>query len=128
MGGCQKGGRGERLAGATTEHGGSDAGHGRLGLDMQVSVHLIGAPAPDEPDAIAVHTRAKEGHGAARPHGACGEHGGRKTEGRRRRGGCKAKEGGDGSGQDIGPTPPMKVCVEGGVGGGSVVAEMCDAG
>ena len=65
----QEGGRRKRAAGAA-EHGRGDAGHGWLGLNVQVAIHLIGAPATNETDAIAVNAPAQEGHGAARPRGA----------------------------------------------------------
>ena len=60
----QKGGR-RGLVGAT-EHGGGEARHGWLGVDMKVPVHLIEPPAPaDETNMVAIHTCTDEGSGTA---------------------------------------------------------------
>ena len=44
------------LVGAAAEHGGGDASHHGLRLDVEVSKKLIGAPATDHSDAVAVNT------------------------------------------------------------------------
>ena len=54
---------------AAAEHCGGDAGHDRLGLHVQVAIHLVRLPTSNEADPIAVDARAEEGH---RPSGACG--------------------------------------------------------
>ena len=78
---------------AAAKHGGGDAGHNGLRLDMEVAVHLIGAPTSDETDAVRVDTATEHGHGAARAcetrrdvaHGEVGERGGRSRTVRRKR-------------------------------------------
>ena len=58
---------------ATAKHGGGNPGHDGLRLDVQVAVDLVGAPAPDEADAICANAPAQQGHGAARAGRAGGE-------------------------------------------------------
>ena len=57
--------------GAAAQHGGGDARHNWLGLDMQVPIKLVGAPAADETDPVTVHTCTEESHGSASAGGAC---------------------------------------------------------
>ena len=59
--------------GAAAEHGGGDASHDRLGLDVKISVKLVGAPAADEADPVPVDSGTEKGHGATRPGGASGD-------------------------------------------------------
>ena len=54
----------EESEGTAREHLGGEIVHDRLGLDMQISQHLVGAPAPDEADGVAVDMGAEKGHGA----------------------------------------------------------------
>ena len=55
---------------AATQHGGGDSRHDGLRMYMQVAVHFVGVPAPDEANAIRVNAATKHGHGATRPRGA----------------------------------------------------------
>lgn len=50
---------------AATEHGGCDTGHDWLRLNVQVAVHLVGPPAADKANAVAIDARAEHGHGTA---------------------------------------------------------------
>ena len=52
------------LVGATAQHSSGEAVHDRLGLDVKVSIKLVGSPATDHSDALATNTRAEECHGA----------------------------------------------------------------
>ena len=67
---------------AASKHLGSKISHDRLGLYMQVSQHLVGAPAPEETNAISIDVCAQECHGAGRSKGAGGDVGGEETVGR----------------------------------------------
>lgn len=62
--------RGGETEGAAAKHGCGETVHHRLGLHVQVSVHLVGAPATDKANAVAVDARAQEGHGPAGAGGA----------------------------------------------------------
>ncbi len=57
---------------APAEHAGSKVTHDRFGLYMQISHHLVGAPAADELNAIGIHICTQKGHGARCPEGAGG--------------------------------------------------------
>ena len=52
------------------EHPGREIAHQRLGLDVEIAKHLVGAPATKEPDAIGVNVGAQKGHGASGAKGA----------------------------------------------------------
>ena len=54
-------GRGE-TKGAAAKHGGSEAVHDRLDLDVEVTIHLVRAPPAEQSDPVAVNTGAEEGH------------------------------------------------------------------
>ena len=54
----------------SSEHSGSETAHDRLGLDMKVAQHLVGAPAADKTDDVGIDLGAKKGHGASRTKGA----------------------------------------------------------
>ena len=115
----QKGGRRGGPVGAM-EHGGGKARHGWLGVDMKVPVHLIGSPAADETNPVAIHTRAEEGRGSAGPGGAGREERRGKAQGRSHGGGSKAEQSRDGGGKNIGPAAVVVVSVERGIGAGMV--------
>ena len=68
---------------AATKHGGGHSRHDRLGLNVQVPIHLVGAPAANEPDAIAIDAGAQHGHGATGAGGAGRDVGGRDAQVRR---------------------------------------------
>ena len=53
------------------EHGGGDAVHDWLRLNVEVPVELIRAPPVDEANAVAINPGAHEGHGAAGPSRPC---------------------------------------------------------
>ena len=61
---------GKKGIGAAMQHPGRKITHDRLSLNMQVSQHFIGAPAPDETDAIGIDIGTQEGHGAGGAEGA----------------------------------------------------------
>ena len=65
---------------ATTEHGGGHPRHDRLGLDVQVPVHLVGAPAANEADAVAVDAGTQHGHGTTGTGGTGRDVGGRDAQ------------------------------------------------
>ena len=65
-------GRGE-TEGAAAKHGGGEACHDGLGLNVKISIHFVGAPAPDEADAVTVGAGAEKGHGAAGARGPDGD-------------------------------------------------------
>ena len=49
---------------AAAKHGGSEAGHDRGSLHMKISIqHLVGPPAADETNSIAVNAGTQERHG-----------------------------------------------------------------
>ena len=62
-----------KLKGAVAQHSRGDAGHDGLRLEMEVAKHLIGVPASDHTDAVAVDSGAEERHGTARTNGAGGD-------------------------------------------------------
>ena len=66
-----------KLKGAVAQHGRGDAGHEGLRLEVEIAKHLVGAPAADHTDAVAVDSGTEESHGAARAGGAGGDIGGR---------------------------------------------------
>ena len=43
---------------ATAEHNGGDARHDWLRLDVEVAIHLVGVPPPDEADAVRIDAAA----------------------------------------------------------------------
>ena len=68
-----EGKRSEReLEVAAAQHGGGNAGHDRLRLYVEVTIHFVRSPTPDKANAVAVNARAEHGHGATRPRGAGG--------------------------------------------------------
>ena len=67
-------GRAGEAEGATAKHGGSEeACHDGLGLNVKISIHFVGAPAPDEADAVTIYPGAEKGHGAAGARGPDGD-------------------------------------------------------
>ena len=57
----------EESEGTAAKHGCSEAGHDGLRLYVKIPIHLVGTPATDEANAVAVDAGAEEGHGAASP-------------------------------------------------------------
>ena len=54
------------VKGTAAQHGSGDTSHQEgLRLDVEVSEHLVGAPATDHAETVAVDSGAKECHGAA---------------------------------------------------------------
>ena len=62
-----------KLECAAAQHGGGDAGHEGLRLEVMITKHFVGAPAADHTDAVAVDSGAEESHGAARAGRAGGD-------------------------------------------------------
>ena len=54
---------------AAAKHGGSNASHDRLSLNVEVAVDFVGPPASDEADAIGTDTATEKRHRAARTGG-----------------------------------------------------------
>jgi hypothetical protein len=61
---------------AVEQHAGGKVAHYGFSLDMQISKHLVGAPASEEADDIGVHLCAQEGHRARGTKGPSGDVGG----------------------------------------------------
>ena len=55
---------------AAPKHGGREAVHDGLRLDVKVSEHFVRSPTSDHAQAVAVNARAEQRHGAARTGGA----------------------------------------------------------
>ena len=61
---------------AATQHGGCEAVHDGLGLDVEISKHLVRPPAADEAQPITIDAGTQKRHGAAGPRRADGDVGG----------------------------------------------------
>ena len=59
----------EQRISAAVEHAGREIAHEGLGLDMEISEHLVRLPAAKEADAITVNIGAKESHCASSAEG-----------------------------------------------------------
>lgn len=53
---------GRKLKGATAKHGGGDPRHDGPGLDVEIAIKLIRAPATNESNAVAIDASTEEGH------------------------------------------------------------------
>ena len=54
------------VKGTAAQHGSGDTSHQGLRLDVEVSEHLVGAPATDHAETVAIDAGAKECHGTSR--------------------------------------------------------------
>ena len=57
---------------AASEHGGREAVHDRVSLNVKVTEHFVGFPTSDHAEDVAIDAGAQKGHGAAGPGGADG--------------------------------------------------------
>ena len=73
---------------AAPNHGRGEVPHKRVGLEVQVAQHLIGAPAADKLNDVGIDLSAEQCHSATRAKGACGDVFGLETQ--IREGGCGA--------------------------------------
>ena len=58
---------------AAAQHGGGEASHDRLCLNVKIPVHFVRAPPAKQTDAVAIHSRAQKGHSTASAGGADGD-------------------------------------------------------
>ena len=54
----------EQRISAAVEHAGREIAHEGLGLDMEISEHLVRLPSAEQANAVRVDVGAKERHGA----------------------------------------------------------------
>jgi hypothetical protein len=135
---CGPGGQGQKRVGAESvgglsgckpegtaaEHGGCEASHHWLSLDVEIPIHFIGPPSAKQTDAVRVDTRTKQRHRAACACGTNGDIGrGEGGVGVQGQGGAEAR--GEVRRKDEGPSRGARGTegVEGGVSGGPLMAQ-----
>jgi hypothetical protein len=110
--------------GATLQHTRGEGAHERVGLEMEVAEHSIGAPAADHFDEVGVDAGAEEGHGTTGAKSPSVNIGGGEAVDGEGEGGRDPKGSGDNCGSDVGRGVGAEDAVEWCYGRGPVSAKV----